>query len=358
MIDIIIITIFILVAAGIGFNSVDLLSSELQKQISDINSLRCLGAFCSSILGLIFGLVAQTTYRHIEAEIKAISIEVILTRSIGLVIGLIIANLTIAPIFLLPIPQEFTFIKPMVAILGSILFSFMGVSIAGVHQRKLLRFANFNITESGSAKENKFEDVSIKIIDTSCIIDGRIEKLLYTGFIEGRILVPEFVLQELQILADNNNEQKRFKGRRGLDILHRMQESFPDNLFVYQSYYKKVSTVDAKLVDLAREINGILLTNDHNLSKVASLQKVAILNINDITEASRLIYLPQDILHLKIIKPGQETNQGVGYLEDGTIVVIEEGEKYIGKTVSVLVTSLFQTSTGRMVFAKAQSVIS
>ena len=358
MVDVIIITIFVVAAAGIGFNSVDLLSPELQKQIADITSLRWLGAFCSSILGLIFGLVAQTTYRHIETYIKNISIEVILVRSIGLIIGLIITNLMIAPIFLLPIPQEFTFIKPMAAILGSSIFPLMGVNIASAHQQKLLRLANFNVTEFWSNRENKHQYTSAKIIDTSCIIDGRIEKLLHAGFIEGKILVPKFILQELQILADNNNEQKRFKGRRGLDILNRMQESFSDDFFVYESHHQDFSTVDAKLVDLAREVDGILLTSDYNLSKVASLQKVAVLNINDITEASRLIYLPEDILHLKIIKPGQETNQGIGYLEDGTMVVVEEGKKYIGKIISVFVTSTLQISTGRMVFAKSESVIS
>ena len=358
MIDVIIITTFVLVAAGIGFNSIDLLSLELQKQIADINSLRWLGAFCSSILGLIFGLVAQTTYRNIETYARTIPIEFTLTRSMGLITGLIITNLTLAPIFLLPIPQEFTFIKPMAAILGSTIFSFMGVSIAGAHQNTILRLINFRVSETWLAKENKLQAASVKIIDTSCIIDGRIEKLVHTGFIEGRILIPRFVLDELHILADNNNNQKRFKGRRGLDILNRMQRSNPESFSIYQHYHTKASTIDAKLIDLAKEINGILLTNDHNLSKVATLQKVNILNINDIVEASRSIYLPEDILHLKIIKSGQETSQWVGYLEDGTIVVIKEGEKYVGKTTSVSVTSVIQTSTGRMIFAKIESIIS
>ena len=137
-----------------------------------------------------------------------------------------------------------------------------------------------------------------------------------------------------------------------------MQRSNPESFSIYQHYHTKASTIDAKLIDLAKEINGILLTNDHNLSKVATLQKVNILNINDIVEASRSIYLPEDILHLKIIKSGQETSQGVGYLEDGTIVVIKEGEKYVGKTTSVSITSVIQTSTGRMIFAKIESIIS
>ena len=276
----------------------------------------------------------------------------------GLITGLIITNLTLAPIFLLPIPQEFTFIKPMAAILGSTIFSFMGVSIAGAHQNTILRLINFRVSETWLAKENKLQAASVKIIDTSCIIDGRIEKLVHTGFIEGRILIPRFVLDELHILADNNNDQKRFKGRSGLEILNRLQRSNPESFSIYQHYHTKASTIDAKLIDLAKEINGILLTNDHNLSKVATLQKVNILNINDIVEASRSIYLPEDILHLKIIKSGQETSQGVGYLEDGTIVVIKEGEKYVGKTTSVSITSVIQTSTGRMIFAKIESIIS
>ncbi|MEA5508396.1 PIN/TRAM domain-containing protein [Crocosphaera sp. UHCC 0190] len=357
MIDAIIILIFILAAAGVGFDSVDLLPLEVQGQISNIDALRWLGAGFTSILGLALGLVAQTTYRRLEMRIRTTPIEVILTRAVGLVIGLLIANLMLAPIFLLPIPKEFAFIKPMTAILGSVMFSFMGISLADTHGRTFLRLINPNSIETLLVAEGTLQAASTKVVDTSCIIDGRIEQLLDTGFIEGQILIPQFVLQELQQLADASNDQKRVRGRRGLDILNRMQEAFPKRIVIHSADYEDIATVDAKLVHLAQEINGTLLTNDYNLSKVANLQKVTILNVNDIAQAIRPIYLPGDTLDLKILKPGKEPTQGIGYLQDGTMVVVEEGKDYLGGELRVVVTSALQTSAGRMIFAKPQSIV-
>ncbi|MGL5808167.1 MAG: PIN/TRAM domain-containing protein, partial [Xenococcaceae cyanobacterium] len=193
------------------------------------------------------------------------------------------------------------------------------------------------------------------ILDTSCIIDGRIEELLKTGFVEGQILIPKFILEELQQLADASNDRKRICGRRGLDILNQMQEAFPERIVINSADYEDIATVDAKLIRLAQEINSILVTNDYNLSKVANLQKVTILNVNDLAHAIRPIYLPGDILELKIIKQGKEPAQGIGYLDDGTMVVVEEGRSYLGEELRVIVTSALQTSAGRMIFAKPQA---
>jgi uncharacterized protein YacL len=263
-----------------------------------------------------------------------------------------LANLVLAPIFLLPIPEEFAFIKPMMAILGSVMFSFMGVSLADSHGRTFLRLINPNSIETMLVAEGTLQPVSTKILDTSCIIDGRIEELLKTGFVEGQILVPKFVLEELQQLADSSNDQKRIRGRRGLDILNQMQEAFPQRIVIHSADYDDIATVDAKLIRLAQEINSTLLTTDYNLSKVANLQKVAILNVNDLAQAIRSIYLPGDFLELKILKQGKEPSQGIGYLEDGTMVVVEEGRNYVGEELRVIVTSALQTSAGRMIFAK------
>jgi uncharacterized protein YacL len=169
--------------------------------------------------------------------------------------------------------------------------------------------------------------------------------------------VPQFILQELQMLADGSNDQKRMRGRRGLDILNRMQEAYPTRIVIHPADYDDISTVDAKLVHLAQEINAMLLTNDYNLSKVANLQKVVILNVNDIAQAVRPVYLPGDTLELKILKQGKEPTQGIGYLEDGTMVVVEEGKSHVGIEMLVVVTSALQTSAGRMIFAKPQSVM-
>ena len=215
MLDAIIIILFTLAVAGIGFDSVDLLPNSVLEQVSNVEALRWLTAGFTSIIGLAIGLVAQTTYRRLEAQIRKTPIEIILTRAVGLVIGLLIANLMLAPIFLLPIPKEFAFIKPMMAILGSVMFAFLGISLADTHGRTFLRLINPNSIETMLVAEGMLQPASSKIVDTSCIIDGRIEQLLDTGFIEGQILVPKFVLQELQQLADAANGQKRVRGRRG-----------------------------------------------------------------------------------------------------------------------------------------------
>ena len=232
------------------------------------------------------------------------------------------------------------------------MFSFLGISLADMHGRTFLRLLNPNSIESMLVAEGTLQPATSKILDTSCIIDGRIEQLLETGFIEGQILIPQFVLQELQNLADANNDQKRVRGRRGLDILNRMQENYPDRIAINSADYEDIPTVDAKLISLSQEINGVLLTNDYNLSKVANLQKVTIFNVNDLAQAIRPIYLPGDTLELKVLKQGKEPTQGIGYLEDGTMVVVETGKEYVGEEIRVNVTSALQTSAGRMIFAK------
>ena len=184
------------------------------------------------------------------------------------------------------------------------------------------------------------------------MIDGRIEELLNTGFVEGQILVPQFIIQELQTLADSANDMKRIRGRRGLDILNRMKNDFPDRIIIHPIDYQDIVTVDAKLVHFASEIHATLLTNDYNLSKVANLQAVSVLNVNDLAHAIRPIYLPGDCLDIKIIKDGKEATQGVGYLDDGTMVVVDEGRKYVGGELKIIVTSALQTSAGRMIFAR------
>lgn len=352
MLDFVIILLFILAAAGVGFDSVQLLPSSVQEQVTNLEALRWITAGFGALIGFAIGLSVQVAYRRVEAQVREQPIEVILTRAIGLVIGLLLANLMLAPIFLLPIPNEFAFIKPLVAILGSVMFAFLGVSLADTHGRTFLRLINPNSLETILIAEGTLKSASSKVLDTSCIIDGRIEELLSTGFIEGQILVTQFVLQELQQLADASNDQKRVRGRRGLDILNRMQEAYPERLSIHPADYEDTQTVDAKLVRFTQEINGTLVTNDYNLNKVANLQKVTVLNINDLAHAVRPIYLPGDSLELKILKEGKEPSQGVGYLNDGTMVVVEEGRTRIGDEMRVIVTSALQTSAGRMIFAR------
>lgn len=354
LLDVIIITSFILAGAGIGFYSVDFLPDDALRQVSNLEGLSSVIAGFGAIIGIAVGLVAQTSYRRVEGQIRAMPIDLLLSRSIGLVLGLLVANLMLAPIFLLPIPGDFAFIKPLTAVLGSIIFAVSGVNLAGANGRSLLRLLNPNSVETLLVAEGTLKPASAKVLDTSCIIDGRIEDILNTGFVEGQVLVPQFVLQELQQLADASNDQKRIRGRRGLDILNRIKDAYPNKIVIHGADYEDVSTVDAKLVRLAQDINGTLLTNDYNLNKVASLQTVTVLNINDLAQAIRPSYLPGDQLDLKILKQGKEADQGVGYLNDGTMVVVETGDRYIGESISVVVTGALQTSAGRMIFARPQ----
>lgn len=355
MLDAIIILSFIVAGAGVGFYSIELLPSGVLDKVTNLDALRFVIAAFAALLGGAVGLRFQITYRRLDAKVRDMPVEVILTRAVGLVIGLLIANLMLAPLFLLPIPEDFGFIKPLIAVLGSIIFAFSGISLADTHGSAFLRLVNPNTVETMLMVEGTLKPAATKVLDTSCIIDGRIEALLDTRFLEGQILVPQFVLQELQQLADGAKDQKRVRGRRGLEILNRIKEAYPERILINPTDYEDVSTVDAKLVRFAQEINATLLTNDYNLSKVASVQKVPVLNVNDLVHAVRPTYLPGDNIDIKILKEGKEPSQGIGYLEDGTMVVVEEGSNYVGGELRVVVTSALQTSAGRMIFAKPQA---
>lgn len=354
MLDAIIIILFIIAGAGTGFYGIELLPKPVLDQVTNIEGLRSVTGAFTALIGGVMGLVVQTTYRRLEEQVRQMPLDVLITRAIGLVIGLLVANLMLAPLFLLPIPQEFGFIKPLFALLSSAMFGFTGVNLADTHGRAFLRIINPGSLDSMLLAEGTLKPAYTKVIDTSCIIDGRIESLLETGFIEGQILVPQFILQELQLVADAANDQKRVRGRRGLDILNRLREEYPDQISIHPIDYEEAQTVDAKLVRFAQEISGTLLTNDYNLSKVATVQQVPVLNINDLVQAIRPSYLPGDIIDLKIRKEGKEPSQGIGYLDDGTMVVVEAGSEYVGDQVRVIVTSSLQTSAGRMIFARPE----
>jgi uncharacterized protein YacL len=344
MLDAILILTFIIAGAAIGFDSIELLPAPVLAQVANIGGLRWVLAAFGALIGSAFGLVAQTGYRRLEANVRSLPTDILLSRAVGLVVGLLVANLLLAPIFLLPIPNEFGFIKPLAAVLTSVVFAFTGTTLADTHGRTLLRLINPHSVETMLLAEGTLKPASAKILDTSCIIDGRIQALVETGCIEGQILV--------QAVADASNDQKRVRGRRGLDILNQLKESYAERIVIHPADYDDVATVDAKLVRLAQEINGTLVTNDYNLNKVASFQAVQVLNVNDLAQAVRPLYLPGDSVELKILKEGKEPAQGIGYLEDGTMVVVEDGRSHIGDELPVVVTSSLQTSAGRMIFAR------
>ncbi|AFY69372.1 PilT protein domain protein [Thalassoporum mexicanum PCC 7367] len=355
MLDALIVITFILAGAGTGFHGIDLLPIELIEKINTPGlHWVCLGF--GSFFGLIMGLLVQNAYRRLEVKVRSLSLEILLSRAVGLVVGLLVANLMLAPLFLVPIAEDFAFFKPLAAILVSILFAYTGMTLMDTHGRAMMRLINPNNMESSLIAEGTLKPAATKVVDTSCVIDGRIESLMQTGFLEGQFLIPQFVIQELQTIADSSNDQKRIRGRRGLDILNDMREEFGDRIVIHSADYDDLSTVDAKLVRLAQEIDGTLVTNDYNLNKVASLQQIEVLNINDLAQALRPTYLPGDTLNIKVLKEGKEPAQGVGYLSDGTMVVVEEGMQHMGKQLGVVVTSALQTSAGRMIFARPEAI--
>lgn len=211
--------------------------------------------------------------------------------------------------------------------------------------------ANFRLGKQ--AKERSVKKTgSTKLLDTSSIIDGRIAELCATGFLEGPLLVPVFVLEELQLIADSADLLKRTKGRRGLDILKQMQEDGHVDVHIINDDFDDIQGVDSKLVRLGRDLKAKVITNDYNLNKVAELQGVVVLNINDLANAMKPARVPGEEMTVLIVKAGKEENQGIAYLEDGTMIVVENGQKYIGMSVPVTVTSVLQTSAGRMIFVK------
>lgn len=268
--------------------------------------------------------------------------------ALGLIIGLIVAFLLIPSISVM---SAFAW-----DIVGSLLpvaiTAFLGYLGFRVGYKKRDEIASvLSLSRKERKKENK-NYVEHKILDTSVIIDGRIADICKAGFIEGVLVIPEFVLEELQHIADSSDVLKRNRGRRGLDILNKIQKELKVKVQIYEGDFEEISEVDSKLVKLAKILQGKVITNDFNLNKVCELQGVAVMNINDLANAVKPVVLPGEEITVQVIKDGKEYGQGVAYLDDGTMIVVEGGREFIGNTMEVLVTSVLQTSAGRMIFAK------
>ncbi len=231
-----------------------------------------------------------------------------------------------------------------------LVFGFVGISLG------LTRASNWeNLISAVQIQQSKY--TGLKLVDTSVIIDGRISDICASGFIEGTLLVPRFVLLELQNIADSPDVLRRAKGRRGLDILKMLQqEDAKVEVKIIDDDPAGIKEVDSKLVTLGKQHGAKILTNDFNLNKVAQIEGVEVLNINDLANALKPMVLPDEQMQVKIIKEGKEQNQGVGYLDDGTMIVVDGGRGYVGQTVDVVVTSVLQTAAGRMIFTRFQSV--
>ncbi len=271
-----------------------------------------------------------------------------LTRLIGAAVGSILGILG-AYLFTLvlrnsmPAGHTLSFLQ----ILIMLLMAYVGL-VVGANKGSLLNLAALGGLFGGEKQGKKVH----KILDTSVIIDGRISDIAETGFLDGVIVIPQFVLRELQMVADSADSMKRNRGRRGLDILQRLQKVASLNIQIVEDDFPAVREVDLKLIELAKVYEGKIITNDFNLNKVAQLQGVEVLNINELANALKPIVLPGEIMHVFILKEGKEYNQGVAYLDDGTMVVVDNARKAIGKTIDISVTSVLQTTAGKMIFGK------
>ena len=302
-----------------------------------------------SLSGAALGLLltpylTSWPFLAVRRQIRKMPARQLVAAIIGLVIGLIVAALLAIPISLLPGP-----IDALLSFGGVVVFSYMGVAIMVMRQRDIFNVIGGRL--GGRNGGNRVEGTQV-LLDTSVIIDGRIADVSRTNFIQGTMLVPRFVLNELQHIADSHDSLRRNRGRRGLEMLNKLQKDSTFDMLITDMDIDGVREVDDKLVLLAKQLHCAIVTNDYNLNRVAELQGVMVLNLNELANAVRAIYLPGEDMEVKIIQEGKELGQGVGYLDDGTMVVIEEGRRRIGRTIGVIVTKVLQTAAGRMIFAR------
>lgn len=342
-----------------------LLHAPKFANIIKINSM--IESVISILIVLIFGLIfyfispklekiAIKISKVIDSEMQKVPSHEIVSGTIGLIAGLIIANL-ISKIF--EKIQIFS-IGMILTIIAYILFGYLGISISTKKYKDImLTIPSMRKNPLPHSIRSKGKNLSAKpkILDTSVIIDGRIADILKTGFVEGTIILPEFMLEELRHIADSSDALKRNRGRRGLDILNKIQNEDIMNVQITDKDYDDVSEVDMKLLKLAEEINGKVVTNDYNLNKVAELRGVEVLNINELANSLKPVVMAGEEMIVTVIKEGKENKQGIAYLDDGTMIVVEEGKKHIGETLQVVVTSVLQTAAGRMIFAKSKNVL-
>jgi uncharacterized protein YacL len=308
-------------------------------------------AIISSLLGLAFGVVLTpyvtlAPYWWFRAKIRQIPAQHLITSTIGLIVGLLIATLLALPLSQLPPP-----LGQVLPLACAAIFAFIGITVMVTREHDLMRLFNMR---RGRDSGSESDIGSYVLLDTSVIIDGRIADISKTGFIERTLLVPQFVLAEVQYFADSADPLKRNRGQRGLEILGRLQKESFAPIQISDMEVEGVREVDAKLVRLAKQLQCPLLTNDHKLNQVAILQGVRVWNINELANAVKSLMLPGETIAVRIIQEGREAGQGLAYLDDGTMVVVEEGRRHLNEVLDVNVTRVLQTNAGRMIFAQIE----
>ena len=351
-------------------------------------SLVCILA--GAIIGIVVGMLVSPFLigrlgnftAFVEKQLSKMPINDVIAGAAGLAIGLIIANLLGSAFARIPLVGDY------IPVIFSIVLGYLGIRITIKKRKEITGSFAFiphvlkEILRTREAEKPKVDkpaeapaqvapeaaptekakvnlvklredkDKNYKLLDTNVIIDGRIADICKTGFLEGTLLIPVFVLEELQHIADSSDTLRRVRGRRGLDVLQKVRENSGLDVEIMNVDFDDVQEVDSKLVRLAQKLGGKIITNDFNLNKVAQLRGVSVLNINDLSNAVKPVVIPGETMRVQVVKDGKEPGQGVAYLDDGTMIVIENGHRYLSRTISVEVTSALQTSAGRMIFAK------
>jgi uncharacterized protein YacL len=299
----------------------------------------------------VLGAVAAAAVIVFELRVRALSIKRLLGAVLGSVLGIAGAAL-FGMVLSGSLPPGGT--RALLQLFVLMLMSYIGLMV-GASKGDLLNFTG-GLAELFAGERATAGKRNLKILDTSAIIDGRIADVVETGFLEGTLVVPEFVLRELQIVADSSDSSRRQRGRRGLDILHKMQAHPLLAVQIVEDDFPQIREVDLKLIELAKKMGAPILTNDFNLSKVAQLHHVRVLNLNDLANSLKPLVLPGEKMNIVVLKEGKEYNQGVGYLDDGTMVVVDHARRMIGRAVEITVTSVLQTASGKMIFGKLEEV--
>lgn len=353
----IITVLMVLAGASIGVSLFPLLWEAIgQSDISWLNNTvtnSVIGAIIFYLFSLLVAKYISAGIEKIEKKLSEFSLTYLLFGAIGTIIGLMIGLIVSIPFYNWQIP----FVNSIAPILIMFLLGYLGFQIGTTRIEEWKKvFSSKKKSEQNEQQllDRKVEDHfhKYKILDTSVIIDGRIYDIAKTGFLEGVILIPNFVLYELQYIADSGDSLKRVRGRRGLDILNSLQKEEGITVEMYDGDFEDISEVDSKLLKLAKLLDGVVVTNDYNLNKVAEFQNVPILNINALANAVKPVVIPGEAMEVLLVKAGTERQQGVAYLDDGTMVVVEDGQHYMNERIKVIVTSALQTAAGRMIFAK------
>ncbi|WP_066822942.1 PIN/TRAM domain-containing protein [Clostridium tepidiprofundi] len=359
---------FTLIGATIGYIIGEIIAkSDLSKNFPMLINGSVGQYIFIAILVIIFGLIffflsplinaaITKVMDYVEKDVQRVPTYDVIVGTAGGIIGLIISTLFFSVLKNTGVGGT---LFAIISVILTLIITALGVDIAIKKKDDIISiFSSIKKTSSSTKEKKNKSKYTSKILDTSVIIDGRIFDICQTGFIEGTLVIPNFVLEELRHIADSSDDLKRNRGRRGLDILNKIQNELKIPVEIVEKDFPEINEVDSKLLKLAQVMKGKVITNDFNLNKVAKFQGVAVLNINELANAVKPVVLPGEEMEIQIIKDGKEAGQGIAYLDDGTMIVVEGGKRHIGEIMNVVVTSVLQTAAGRMIFAKRKDLIS